>query len=775
MSWDCGTASPPTYVFLKDFLLPSCRQHCLGVLACTMEPGTITALYPSILEHLKLCPVLTGAQQDAVNAVLLRGSTVYGHPSGWNLETLQHLGPLALALNQTTLSLVDKATLEAFARSIAATYSTQGWVQREQSLTLLTAMAAASHPRLKRSADHEMPSPNAPSPTAGCMQEPITARVLSESLLLFDYDSTEQFYLCLTDSVLQTDLKHVLEQPLTNEYLRVLKKRLQEVYPAGIPDAQLRWLGPLAQLYTVQELSQWQVTSADTLCALLNPSNGKWSSAQKQQLIARFLELGGNLTGPLLQQIGGIFLCDLNEEQIEKITPEAIGSAGELNISSCSQSKKDQFYSKAQQAFASQAGTKVYYLQMRPYLVITSSAFPLEKHFQAVPAMGLTKAVVRVLQKLSVLDVKNLLGANIQQLKGAENQTAVMCWVKKQSQQELDQILGIGLQGGMQEPPSTIPTTTPPPLTAAPSPVATSSHPTNPNTSPGAPTPNAASPTFPHTAQPSTAVTTVTSTPAPSSVTPCSIHQPTTSKSPAATFLTTILTAVSPKATSPSSVPPPAVTRSATTGTDVPNPMGTIRNTETPLVSPAPGGTTGPAPAPCNSTTPSSPCALVPKPTSVPAVTTATEMNPLSHKPTTSLPNITASTQSISSSTITTTAVTCKTGVPPAPLGPSSTTSSKEITKKAPVDVPETPKPPPGGYINLQPEPGKIFKTRPTPSGNSEAEQAGGGASWPRYQEGLRMVLEEKEGISAKKPTIEPFLHGEKILFCNIQRRSLAF
>lgn len=32
------------------------------------------------------------------------------HPSGWDLETLQHLGPLALALNQTTLSLVDKVS-----------------------------------------------------------------------------------------------------------------------------------------------------------------------------------------------------------------------------------------------------------------------------------------------------------------------------------------------------------------------------------------------------------------------------------------------------------------------------------------------------------------------------------------------------------------------------------------------------------------------------------------------------------------------------------------
>ncbi|XP_042683482.1 mesothelin-like protein [Centrocercus urophasianus] len=677
----------------------------LGVLVCTMEPGTIIALHPSILEHLKLCPMLTGAQQDAVNAVLLRGSTVYGHPSGWDLETLQHLGPLALALNQTTLSLVDKVTREAFARSIAATYSTQGWEQRQQSLTLLTAMAAASHPRPKRSADQEMPAPNAPSPPAGCMQEPITTRVLSESILLLDYESPEQFYLCLSDNVLQTDLEHVLEQPLTTEYLWVLKKRLQEVYPTGMPDAQLRRLGPLSRLYTVQELSQWQVTSADTLCALLNPSDGKWSSAQKQQLITRFLELGGNLTGPLLQQIGGIFLCDLNEEQIEKIPPEAIGSAGVLDISSCSQNKKDQFYSKAQQAFASQAGTKVYYLQMRPYLG-GAPAEDLKDLAENGVNMDIDTFLAlnpNELQKLSVLDVKNLLGANIQQLKGAENQTAVMCWVKKQSQQELDQILGIGLQGGMWEPP---PTTTPSPLTAAPTPIATSSHPTNPNTSPEAPTPNTASPTFPYTAQPSTAVTTITSTPAPSAITPCFIHQPTTSKSPASTLLTTILTAVSPRATSPSSIPPPAVTHSATTSTDVPNPTGTIRSTGTPPVSPALGGTTGPAPAPCNTTTPSSPCALVPKPTSVPAATTATEMNPLSHKPTTPLNNITASTQSISSSTSKPTAIICKTGAPPAPLDPSSTTSSREITKKAPVDVPETPRPPPGGYINLQPESG---------------------------------------------------------------------
>ncbi|KFO58957.1 Mesothelin-like, partial [Corvus brachyrhynchos] len=78
----------------------------LGALVCDLEPATIPASGPAILDNLKLCPALTGAQQDALNALLLTGDTAYGDPSSWNLRTLQDLGPLVLALNQTTLSLV---------------------------------------------------------------------------------------------------------------------------------------------------------------------------------------------------------------------------------------------------------------------------------------------------------------------------------------------------------------------------------------------------------------------------------------------------------------------------------------------------------------------------------------------------------------------------------------------------------------------------------------------------------------------------------------------
>ncbi|XP_075020986.1 mesothelin-like protein [Calonectris borealis] len=708
----------------------------LGVLVCDMEPETITASDPSVLENLKLCPALTGAQRDALNAVLLGGGTAYGDPLSWDLRTLQNLGPLVLALNQTTLSLVAKAAREAFGRSIAAAYGSQGRSQREKSLTLLRAFAAASassHPRLKRSADC-------------CLSAPITASTVSDPLLLINYDTREQFDLCLSNEVLKANLAPLLEQPLTVEYLRVMKKKLEQIYPSGIPENQLKLLGPLSRQYTAEEISLWPVTSTDTLSALLDPSDGKWGAPQVQQLLSRYLALGGTLTGPLLRKIGGRHLCNLQEEQIEQISPEAIRTAGQLDISSCSQTKKEQLYRKAQEAFAGQAGsTRAYYCRIWPYLggAPAKDLKDLAKTGVAIDMDIDTFLALKPeeLQKLSVMDVKNLLGENLPYLKEAENETSVMRWVKRQSQRELDCTLGIGLQGGTEEPgPTGTATPSHPTASASIAPTATGPVPTtlptvptpttNSSTGPHkAPAPSAISPTPPnsapphaYTAAPSAAgspTATSTARPAPTtgsivpcSIVPCPIHQSATSNK--ATPLTTILAAVNPNATSPSSIPPPALTHGATTTTTsvVTNPSGSTCNTSTPLVSmnpPAPGGTAHPAPATPNTAAPSTHNAastLVPDSTFAPAVTAATEMNLPPHKPT-PIPNSTISTQkSIVSSTVKTTTLACKTGAPPAILGPSSTTTSSETTEKTPAGVPELPGPTPGGYINLQPEAG---------------------------------------------------------------------
>ncbi|NXE71144.1 MSLNL protein, partial [Calcarius ornatus] len=419
----------------------------LGALVCDLEPGTIPASHPDILEKLKLCPALTGAQQDALNALLLSGDTAYGDPSSWDLQTLQDLGPLVLALNQTTLSLVAEAAREDFRRSIAAAYISQGRSQREKSLTLLRALAAASgasQPRLQRSADR-------------CPWGPITASNIEDVALL----SPEELDLCLSNAVLVDNLEAVLDLPITSQANLVLKKKVDEFFQeSGIPEEKLRHLGMLSRLYTEEEISHWQVTSSDTLSALLSDSGGEWSDSQVQQLLSRYLALGGSLTGPLLQEIGGKHLCNLQEEQIQQIPAAAIGTAGKLDISSCSQTKKDQLYRKAQEAFSSLASSPgSYYCQIHPYLG-GAPAEDLKDLANADVAINMDLGTFLALnpeelQKLSVTDVKHLLGKNLPELKEHEHEPLVVSWVQQQSQKELDCVLGIGLQGGRPEPTGT--------------------------------------------------------------------------------------------------------------------------------------------------------------------------------------------------------------------------------------------------------------------------------------------------------------------------------
>ncbi|NXM57144.1 MSLNL protein, partial [Illadopsis cleaveri] len=423
--------------------------YSFGESVCDLEPGTILASDPNILDKLKLCPALTGAQRDALNALLLSGATAYGDPSSWDLQTLQDLGPLVLALNQTTLRLVGKTAREDFRSSIAAAYISQGRSQREKSLILLRALAAASaaaRPRLKRS--------------SGSCEEPVTASNINDTI---PFLSAEQLDLCLSTEMLMENLEAVLAWPINTNGLLVLKKKVDEFFWSGIPEEQLRRLGPLSYLYSEQEISQWPVTSSDTITALLRSSGELWEDSQVQQLFSRYLALGGSWTGPLLQEIGGKFLCKLQEEQIQQIPAGAIGTAGQLNISSCSQTKKELLYGKAREAFASLASTPgPYYCRIRPYL----GGAPAEdlKDLANAGVTNMDRDTFLTLnpqefQKLSVTDVKNLLGENLLELKKAEHEPWVVSWVQRQFQRELDCVLGIGLQGGLPEPTGTSPAT----------------------------------------------------------------------------------------------------------------------------------------------------------------------------------------------------------------------------------------------------------------------------------------------------------------------------
>ncbi|XP_039238289.1 mesothelin-like protein [Pipra filicauda] len=596
--------------------------------------------------------------------------------------------------------------------------------------------AASSHPRLKRSTDR-------------CPSEPITTTTITTNPLLFLDYTPEEFNLCLSNDVLMENLEALLDMPFTVDYYEVMKEKVDQAYPSGIPEELLRRLGLLARLYSEEEISQWSVTSNDTLAALLDPSGGHWDDSQVQQLLSRYLTLGGTLTGPLLQAIGGRRLCNLREEQMEQIPAQAIGTAGQLDISACSQAKKELLYRKAREAFAGLADTpSVYYCRLRPYLggapaedlkALANAGMAIDMDMDTFLSLNPEE-----LQKLSVMDVKNLLGENLPELKKAENEPLVMGWVERQFQRELDRVLGIGLQGGMEDPTGT---TTPPPhpttpasatstgtvpvpttLPTVPTPIATTTPPTTQSSTVPlqTPTPSALSPTPLNNSPPSNesppATSTATSTAHPTLTTsiapPCSTHQsPTTNKATPSPvpLLPTTLAPVNPNTTSPSSVPVPAVTSRATTSTSVgTDPAGTTHSTSSPLVpvnTPAPGGTTHPAPATHSTVIPgthTAPTAThssarpVPLSTSAP---TAPATSPPPHKPT-PVPSSTISTQkSIISSTPETTTVPCPTSGPPGFPSPSSTTTSSEATKPTPGAVPESPRPTSNGHINLQPKP----------------------------------------------------------------------
>ncbi|CAM2099890.1 unnamed protein product [Caretta caretta] len=444
---------------------------------------------------------------------------------------------------------------KAFFRSVVAGYQTQSASQKEKTMLLLKSIGSGSpsSPRSKRA-------------TEQCKSEPITASTIQDPLFIVYYDTKGQFDACLSNEVLKANLVPLLEHPLTEEYLDVMKSKLSEA----------------------------------------------------KQLITRYTDLGGTLTGPLLQKIGGRDLCGLDDDQINKISSEAIGTAGKLDISSCSQSKKDRLYAKARDAFASQTGTSAYYPLIQPYLG-GAPVKDLEHLAGSNIAMDIdtfTSLKPNELQNLSVQNVKNLLGVNLPDLNRAENHPSVTSWIQRHYQTELDSILGIGLHGGMSEPVSMATTnsgTSATPDTST-TPPATTYNVTTPHdtTSPPATTYNV---TIPHDTTSPPATTYNVTTPHDTTSPPATTYNVTiphdTTSPPATTYnVTTPHDTTSPPATTYNvttphdTTSPPATTYNVTTPHDTTSPPATTYNVTTPHDTTSPPATTYNVTTPHDTTSP---------------------------------------------------------------------------------------------------------------------------------------------------------------------------
>ncbi|XP_058012997.1 uncharacterized protein LOC131185003 isoform X2 [Ahaetulla prasina] len=423
---------------VKNTSLNKEQLQKLGVFVCDMKPSTITDSDPTILENLKECPDLTAAQITALRRLLASGNTLYGSPASWDESTLENLGPLAFYINHTIWDSINKEERMIFFRKVMDGYNSHRAFPKAKTILFLKSVGSkpASSLRTKRA-------------TETCRSAPITSSSLEDPLFIIRYDSAQQLDACLSDEVVKANLALLLEQPLPNDYLAIVKKKLDKSYPDGIPEDQLRLLGFLSRQYSTDEIGSWNLTSSDTLAALLNANNGAWEMPQLRRLVARYMELGGSLTGPLLDMLGGKYLCFLDEDQLQEINPASIRHAKKLDISTCAQVKKETLYQKAHSAFANQEGTGAYYPLIQPYLG-GAPVEELKKLATSHVGMDIDTFInlnPEEVKRLRVQDVKDLLGVNLPDLKEVENHPSVAVWIKSNFQSVLDS-LGIGLVGG---------------------------------------------------------------------------------------------------------------------------------------------------------------------------------------------------------------------------------------------------------------------------------------------------------------------------------------
>ncbi|CAO2642316.1 Mesothelin-like protein, partial [Lemmus lemmus] len=411
----------------------------LGVLVCDMEAPQIMTADPHVLKNLLRCPRLTVMQTTALNALLASGKTQIGPPGSWNLEGLQALGPLATYISPQLWEKVQEAVGLDFFRSVVAAYRA-GQLSRHDAMRFVTnfleSKANSVSSRLKRRTGN------------------ITAATLHDDLFLVHYDCT-QLESCLGTRVLRANLDPLLQHPLPAECQRVVKAKLAEIYPHGIPEDQLHLIASLVYLYSLAEIGQWNITSGDTVMVLL--ASDAALENQTEAVLQKFLDHNGKLTGALLVAIGGSRLCWMSLKQIQIIQPSEFRLAGAPDISPCPQSRKDVLFAKAHEVFRNASTVGEYYYLIRPYLgpsslplcpssLLSLGGAPL-KELQYLAEANISMDIDTftnlnpfMLKNLSVDNVKNLLGQNVGDLQKARSHPNVILWMHSHNMSDLSEM-----------------------------------------------------------------------------------------------------------------------------------------------------------------------------------------------------------------------------------------------------------------------------------------------------------------------------------------------
>ncbi|EMP36896.1 Cytosolic Fe-S cluster assembly factor NARFL [Chelonia mydas] len=392
----------------------------LGNLSCALNGSDIAKSDPYILKVLQSCMSFT---QDQLTAIEQQLKNKYGSPSTWTVSTLTDMGILASGLMSSTLQRISETEKTQFFPDFLSQLKT--W-NRNQFTYILKQLANPQ--RQKRAA-------------TDCTRTPLTTEVVvkQRDLLASKYTSSSDLDACLPDDVLRNNLETLGKMEFQDPLLQVLKLKLDKIF-GTLPEDYLPLLGNIARMYTTAEIANWNITTAETLSALLTGTSWQQDLPKVKSLVTRPLEANGNqFDGTILTMLAP-HICALEDTQIKAISSEAIRETSRpMNTSLCSQRQKNLLYSQLRAAYEeNQSSPDAYYQLLKP-AIGGAPTKDLIKFASGYPVMDVATFTVLnpdEVQKLSAQNLKDLLGANLPELNNLADDPVVKAWTQAHNQSE---------------------------------------------------------------------------------------------------------------------------------------------------------------------------------------------------------------------------------------------------------------------------------------------------------------------------------------------------
>lgn len=407
--------------------------RALGGLACDLPGRFVVHSAPVLLPRLAGCPgPLDQDQQAAARAVLQGGGPPYGPPSRWSVSTLDALQGLLAVLDQPIIQDIPKDVLAAW----LLRHSRSPSRQRPKLPATLT--------RLRRDTqERACPQRQEPCPPGRKPQ------VVDENLIFYEEWELEA---CVDGALLSAQMDLVNAIPFTYQQIHTLKCRLDQTYPQGYPESLVQRLGYFFRYISPEDIHKWNLTSLETVKALLNVSKGQKMDKQVTALIARYVLGGGQLDQDTMGSLAGFhpaYLCFLSAEQLSSVPSRVMWAIRPQDLDSCDPRQLDVLYSKACMTFRNMSQPE-YLGKIRTFL----GGAPMEDlrtlilQNMTIDMATFKKLRVEAVVGLTVSEVQKLLGPHVGDLKAEEEDSPVQDWISQQWQEDLD-MLGLGLQGGI--------------------------------------------------------------------------------------------------------------------------------------------------------------------------------------------------------------------------------------------------------------------------------------------------------------------------------------